>query len=212
MVLRVAKSSVDDKKRKLKVPQIEITNKGNADKYVNGIELTFDSYFSTKGIVEIVIGDKVILDGNNAEDFRQYKLLTIPVNSEILKREKSIKIFVWNPTDDDIVKFSANISLEESVGNSNLSGVPSDPDQITRHVSGSESENNVDSKSSPLFEHKVYRDETIEKLLNMNGNCNLIVTMSASEIILPTITVGDDIVDTTGQFRIYDTHNNNGKN
>ena len=205
------RSARTNKTEKSDTPDIIIKNPFDDDIHVNGMEILLDSDFNVKGIAEITINGNIILDSENAGDFRKYKLFQIPLQDCILYRDQSIEIFIWNGIDNDFVGLSANISISKNSNMIALSGIPSDPDQINRHVSSSESENNVDSTSFALFEHKVYRNETITKLLNMNGNRNLIVTMSASEIILPTIIIGDHKLDTTGQIRIYDTHNNNEK-
>ena len=225
MVLKSAQSNPQDKKRP-ETPQIIITNKTYHDEYVNGIQLILDSYFSIKGIVEIHVGNEIVFDANDKEDLRQYRSIDVPVDSKKLKHAESVKIYLWNETDDDIVTLSANVALEESARNFTFSGIAVDPDQINRHVSGGSAisedaqaiidaldENGDGNQSSRgvVFNHQVYRDETNTQLIDMAGNKNMIVTMSASEIVLPNAIVGGGTLDDTGESTVYDTHNNNEK-
>ena len=87
----------------------------------------------------------------------------------------------------------------------NQLGVPADPDQINRHVSGEsaisedaqaiidalgESEDDNQSSRGIVFNHQTYYAETLVELIDMAGNKNMIVTLSASDIILPTVISG----------------------
>ena len=181
MVLKVAKSK--ERKKPIK-PQIEIFNNGKTDEYVNGIELTFDSYFTLFGTVEIVIGDRKILYDNDAEDFKQYRVFPVPVNSEVLKPYESIKIFVWNPLSDDKVTLAANIDIHDEPAISTLSGQAIDHDSILSEISGGAGN---ESDTHDIFPYQRYQNESKEFLINTKGRQNMLLTMASSNVLPPRI-------------------------
>lgn len=181
MVLKVAKSN---ETKKPTTPQIEIFNEGKRNQYVNGIELTFDSYFTLYGTVEIVIGDQKILFGNEAEDFKQYRVFPVPVNSEVLKPYESIKIYVWNPLNENIVTLTANVDIHDDPAISTLSGQAIDNDAILSEISGGAGN---DADTHDIFPYKIYQDSVNDFLINTKGRQNMLLTMAASSVLPPSV-------------------------
>lgn len=197
MVLKTAKSN---ESKKPDTPQIEIVNKGKTNEYVNGMELTFDSYFTLYGTVEIIIGNKKILYNNNAEDFKQHRIFPVPVHSEILKPYESIKIFVWNPLTDDYIFLAVNVDIDDVAGISTLSGQAIDNDAILSEISGGAGDK---SDTHDIFPYKIYRDETKEFLINTKGRQNMLLTMASSNVSPPQI-INIPVVENTSNSPVLE--------
>ena len=90
------KSAKSNDSKKSNTPQIEISNPLKKDVYVNAIELILDEAFNVKGIAEIKINNISILNPEHAGNFRRYKSFQIPSQNQILKKDSSVEIFIWN--------------------------------------------------------------------------------------------------------------------
>lgn len=177
------KSAISHSRIKPKTPQIIIKNPLKTNLYVNAINLVADIYFSLKGKCEIRINNNPeFTPDENA--FKLRKELTIPLEGEILLQNGTIEIYIWNPTDDDIVELSAQIIISENKGNIVLAGQAIDDSTMLSGISGGAGDEN---DTHDIFEYKIYQNETREFLINTKGRGHMLLTMASSTVNPPQI-------------------------
>jgi len=180
----VLKTTTTSETSKPDSPQIIIENVGQTLEYVNGIELTFDSYFSLYGTCEIYIAGRQILKDNEAGDFKQYKVFSVPIDIKELKQGELIEIYVWNEKTSDEVILSVNVDIADLSRASILNGQAIDSKSILSEISGGAGD---DDDTNDIFPYAIYKDTVEEFLINTKGRHNLLLTMAASSITPPEI-------------------------
>jgi len=178
-ILKTAKSNGLKKSK----PQIVIKNPLEKDIYINAINLVADIYFSLKGRCEIRINGNVEFSPEN-NAFKLRKEILIPLENQILQQGRSIEIYIWNETDDDIVELSAQIIISENKNNITISGQAVDDSTMLQGISGGAGD---ESDTHDIFPYQIYTDETKEFLINTKGRQNMLLTMASSNVYPPKI-------------------------
>lgn len=153
-------------------PQIIIENPLRKNIFVNSIQLSFDAYFSEKGVIMIEVNDNIILPPKKAGSFKRLQNFSISLKNQEFFDRKKIKVYAWNGTDTDFVSVGVDVQISEDP---NTVVSPDAPLSL-------DSRNSAISDSEIIFENKVYFNQVIEKLINMQGYKKLIVSMSSSTV------------------------------
>lgn len=177
-------------------PDYSKENPLKVDVFVNGIELILNTEFSKKGAV-IVLIDGHTKFNSLSTSFEGYSKFPIPLEQKIA-RDVKIEIFAWNKIDTNQIKCSVNLSMSKNPQPFNSQATPLTKDDYNKIISTTEE----------LFALDSYLDETLTKLIDMEGYRKLIVLFEASTIIPPveitapsqnTYTVGTNSYPNQGQ-------------
>lgn len=157
-------------------PQITIENPLDKETFVNGIELILEPEFSKKGKLIITINDVAVFDENDSQGFFGYSKFPIPLNKNF-KRSNDIKISAWNSIDSNTIAMRVNISISENP----------EPFQSQAEPLGRDLLNIMVSEPENVFALADYKDTTLTKLLDMQGNSAMILLISAADAITPIV-------------------------
>ena len=166
--------------------QFILKNPLRAKVFVIAIQLTFDAYFSVKGIIMIKINGNIILAPKKAGSYGNLTRFPLTLKNEELPDQKKVEVFVWNGKDTDIITVSVNIQLSEDPL------TPVTPDSSLNILE----RNEQFSETESLFV-KILRQNTDQNLLiDLKGYKKFWVVMDADDYDSPTHLVGGaNIVD-----------------
>ena len=156
--------------KKPSTAQIIIKNPLRADIFVNAIQLSFDPYFSSKGIIMIKINDNIILIPKPVGTYKRIQNFTVPLQNQEFLDQKKIEVFAWNGSDSDFVSVGVNIQISEDPEKSIL------PDTtLTQTI-----RNKLISDPETTFSQRIYSGETVTKLLDMKGHKKIILILGGA--------------------------------
>ena len=162
--------------------QFIVKNPLRARIFVIAIQLTFDAYFSRKGVIMIKINDNIILPPKLAGTYIKLESFPLSLKSEELPDQKKVEVFVWNGIDNNIVSVGVDIQLSE------------DPQSLVSTDSASSilARNEELSEPQEIFTEKNRINESETKVIDLKGYKKLIVILIKSnpdnEQSNPTIT------------------------
>ena len=162
-------------------PQITIRNPLKKTIFVNSIQLSFDAYFSEKGVIIVKINNNIILNQKPAGSYRRIHNFPIPMKNQEFLQQQKIEVYAWNGSGDtDFVNVGIDIQISE------------DPDlQIGNDTPLSETLRNQQiSESLILFPQIARTEQTDTVLIDMKGNKKLRVFISGADYVSPTVTFG----------------------
>lgn len=148
-------------------PQIKIDNPLDDDIFINGIELILTSEFARKGKLKILINEVAVFSPKQSQEFFNYSKFPIPLG-KILRRSNDIQVFAWNDSDSNLIKISMNLFLSSELQPFNSQAVPLDKSVSNKEVSDIRQE---------FFEDRLYFNETLTKLIDMEAYPKLILLM-----------------------------------
>ena len=156
--------------------QFILKNPLRAKVFVIAIQLTFDAYFSVKGIIMIKINGNIILAPKKAGSYGNLTRFPLTLKNEELPNQKKVEIFVWNGIYTDIITVSVNIQLSEDPL------TPVTPDSSLNILE----RNEQFSETESLFV-KILRQNTDQNLLiDLKGYKKFWVVMDADNYDSPT--------------------------
>ena len=160
--------------------QFILKNPLRAKLFVIAIQLSFDAYFSVKGIIMIKINDNIILAPKIAGSYGNLTSFPITLKNEELPDQKKIEIFVWNGIDSNFVSVGVDIQLSED---------PLTP--VTPDTSLSILRKNQELSEPDSLFPKILRQDTDENiLLDLKGYKKFWVVMDADDYDSPTALIG----------------------
>ena len=170
--------------KKPRKAQFIVKNPLRAKMFVIAIQLTFDAYFSVKGVIMIKINDNIILAPKTAGSYGNLTSFPITLKDEELPDQKKVEIFVWNGIDSDVVTVSINIQLSED---------PLTP--VTPDTSLSILRKNQELSEPESLFPKILRQNTDEStLLNLKGYKKFWAILDADNYISPISLVGGSLI------------------
>lgn len=182
-------------------PQATIKNPLKKKIFVNAILLSFDTYFSEKGIVMIRVNGNIILPKNSVGAYNRLQSFPINLKNEEFNQQSKIEIFVWNGFDADMVSLGYNIQISEDPN----AQIPPDS-SLTENI-----RNQHMSKSEIVFEQILRQNQTDTKLIDMRGNKKLRVFLSSANYTPPTLLLGGGEVIDGNLTTFYEITNSSGE-
>lgn len=170
-------------------PQYKLRNPQRKTMYVILINILADPEFSQKGEILVKINQNVVFYTKNTP-IKNYSSFPIKLNVKFLD-QKNLEIFAWNGTDSNLIGFDFDVKISDTPESINVSPTPLGKDVF----------NKVVSKPQTIIPQGDYSNQTITKLLDMEGYKKLILIITGSETESPTV-VQDDFAFTNPSISV----------
>jgi len=99
-----------------KTPDLTFDNPRDIESVIKEISYTPDTAYKTQGMISVQVDDVEIYKNKAVADFTDVSDGVIPMpDGKTIKRNGTVKVFIWNGTDTDAVALTVQVTFSESV-------------------------------------------------------------------------------------------------